>query len=555
MTPRSLALASLAALAFAAAPASAAVAPGRIAFSVATRIPESNVDAGGAGPAVALPDGGAVMLASDRGSKGITAVQLRADGSLDPTFGSGGIARVPMPVPVFSAQQLLRQPDGRLLVVGTGTAASRYELPRFVIARLTAGGAPDPSFGAGGFVAPALQSSCGSCEAAALAPDGAIVLTGNTGQGSPQSETNPNASAGFRWVVQRLTPAGAQDASFGTVTIPGTNGLSTGGFGTVVRPSGAIVVLGSHRGIEELAGLTAVGAPDPTFNGGQPATVPTDGFRMLLRTSGAIDVMGNGRLARFTVAGALDAAYGAGGTVTFGGFDPATGPPSMLAAPDGGTTLYRTPTFESTPAGQARLRIQRITPSGTLGASADLEPAFGGGLASPLARITGSVAQNNFHGALLARPDGSYLAVGGLSIVRYTGEGEGSSAGFVAVAAYTPLLVPDTSFGGPQQPALARVRVPRQRASSDVRLGRVLARVTASAPGLVQLRVRDGRRRILAQSVAPLYAAGTTSVRIALTKTGRRVLRRARNVRVQVGHDFRDVLTGRDHGATAARLR
>jgi uncharacterized delta-60 repeat protein len=333
VTPRSLALASLAALAFGAAPASAAVAPGRIAFSVATKIPESNVDAGGAGPAVALPDGGAVVLASDRGSKAITAVRLRADGSLDPAFGSGGIARVPMPVPVFSAQQLLRQPDGRLLVVGTGTAASRYELPRFGLARLTAGGAPDPSFGAGGFVAPALQSSCGSCEAAALAPDGSIVLTGNTGQGSLQVETNPSASAGFRWVVQRLTPAGAPDASFGTVTIPGTSGLSTGGFGTVVRPSGAIVVLGSHRGIEELAGLTAAGAPDPTFNGGQPATVPTDGFRMLLRTSGAIDVVGNGRLARFTAAGALDAAYGAGGTVTFGGFDPTTGTPSNRRRP------------------------------------------------------------------------------------------------------------------------------------------------------------------------------------------------------------------------------
>ncbi len=191
---RSLALACLAALAFAVAPASAAVAPGRIAFSVATKIPESNVDAGGAGPAVALPDGGTIMLAFDRTTKAITLVRLRADGSLEPSFGSGGIARVPVPGPVFSAQQLLRQPDGRLLVVGTGTAASKYELPRFVLARLTAAGAPDPSFGAGGSVALALQGSCGGCDPAALAPDGSIVLTGNTGQVNAEGQVHARAA-------------------------------------------------------------------------------------------------------------------------------------------------------------------------------------------------------------------------------------------------------------------------------------------------------------------------------------------------------------------------
>ncbi len=72
---RSLALASFTALAITAAPAAAAVAPGHVAFSVATKIPESNVDAGGAAAAVALPDGGAVMLAYDRTSRDVTVVE------------------------------------------------------------------------------------------------------------------------------------------------------------------------------------------------------------------------------------------------------------------------------------------------------------------------------------------------------------------------------------------------------------------------------------------------------------------------------------------------
>jgi uncharacterized delta-60 repeat protein len=548
---RSLALTSLAALALTAAPASAAVAPGRIAFLVSSKVPESNVDAGGYGPAVVLPDGGAILVVANRSFRGITVVRLRPDGSPEPAFGRGGTARVALPGS-FSPRQLLRQPDGRLLVVGDSAAASKYELPRVVLVRLTAAGALDPTFGSGGVAVPGLQSGNDS---AALAPDGSIVVTGTAGQVSPEIERDPSAPASFRWVVQRLTPAGATDAGFGTVTIPGPAGHGTSGYGTVVRPDGAIVVLGTHSQQLQLAGLTAAGAPDPAFNGGAPLALPTDGFQMLLHAHGAIDVVGYGRLVRVTTSGALDTAYGSGGTVTFGGFPRNLGPPKLLAAPDGGTILHRLVDFDPTPAGQPRLHVQRITPSGALGAASDLSPAFGGGFGSTRRSTAGGIEQNSFAGELLPRPDGSYLIAGGVKVGRYTGEGAGFSAGLVAVAAYTPLLAPDASFGGPQQEALARVRIPRQRARVDAELRRVLARVTASGPGLVLLRVRDGRRRVLASVVAPVYAAGTTNVRVPLTATGRRVLRRARTLGVRVGHEFRDVLTGRDRGTTPGRLR
>ena len=147
---RSLALASFTALAITAAPAAAAVAPGHVAFSVATKIPESNVDAGGAAAAVALPDGGAVMLAYDRTSRDVTVVRTRVDGALEPSFGRGGIARVALPADVSSLAQILRQADGRLIVVGASRPA-QIELPNLVIARLTADGALDPSFGNAGW--------------------------------------------------------------------------------------------------------------------------------------------------------------------------------------------------------------------------------------------------------------------------------------------------------------------------------------------------------------------------------------------------------------------
>lgn len=545
-------LACIAALTIAAAPAAADVAAGRVAFSVAAQVPERNVDAGGAGPAFALPGGGVVMIASAAGHD-LTLVQLRADGSLDPAFGSGGIARLTLPgIARFNPAQLLRRPDGRLLVVGTVLpAASTFELPRLVLVGLTATGALDRTFGSGGVGALDIQGSCGGCAPAALAPDGSIVITGQTGRFSTAIVSDPSAGSSMQWVVRRLTAAGATDPSFGTVPVAGPAGVSTSGYATVVRPSGAIVVLGTRDRRTQLAGLTAAGAPDPSFNGGQLATVPVDGLQMLLRPDGSLDVAGENQLVRFTPSGALDTTYGTGGAVSFSGFNRSYGAPTMLATPDGGTILYGQRMFEPTPAAQPRLQLQRVTRGGTLGAAGTLTPAFGGGIASRRA----GVEHNSFRGGLVLRADGSYLAVGGISVVRYTGEGEGFSAGYVAVAGYTPTLAPDTAFGGAQAPARARVRLPRQRARSAVELRRVLARVTTSGPGLVLLRVRDGRGRVLAQDVAPAYRAGTTTVRIALTKTGRRVLRRGRSIRVRVGHDFRDVLTARDGGTIRARLR
>jgi hypothetical protein len=99
------------------------------------------------------------------------------------------------------------------------------------------------------------------------------------------------------------------------------------------------------------------------------------------------------------------------------------------------------------------------------------------------------------------------------------------------------------------------VYVPAQRARSDARAQRVLVRVTTSQPGLMLLRVRDGHRRLLAQTVAPIYTSGTAAIHIPLTDTGRTVLRRAHGIRVLVGTALRSVTTAVDGRQTVARLR
>ena len=84
-----------------------------------------------------------------------------------------GVAANPTGSPgPFMPSQVLRQPDGRLLVVGSGVARSNLELPDLVVVRMTPEGALDPTFGERGVVRPGLQASCGGlCQPASLQPD------------------------------------------------------------------------------------------------------------------------------------------------------------------------------------------------------------------------------------------------------------------------------------------------------------------------------------------------------------------------------------------------
>src|SRR5204862_4782178 len=139
----------------------------------------ASVDVFAPSTGVALPGGGAVLVGVDRG-KGLVLTQLRADGSLDPRFGTAGISHVAVPYPQgyigALPVQLLRRGNGRLLAVYQGAAASKYEGQRLVVAGLTADGRLDPSYGTGGVADPGVQQGCGGgCTPAALAPDGSLL--------------------------------------------------------------------------------------------------------------------------------------------------------------------------------------------------------------------------------------------------------------------------------------------------------------------------------------------------------------------------------------------
>ena len=104
-------------------------------------------------------DGGllAAGTLSNADTPQLAVLSLRSDGSIDAPFGTDGLARVPTslgPVtqPRWIEQEVVVQPDGRILVL-TEVHRNSYDVIEDVeLARLLPDGAPDPSFGTGGIV-------------------------------------------------------------------------------------------------------------------------------------------------------------------------------------------------------------------------------------------------------------------------------------------------------------------------------------------------------------------------------------------------------------------
>ncbi len=539
-----------------AAPAAAATAPARVAFAIAPPGPSSGLG-DPATPSLALPNAGVLTFLVNSSGTTTRALALRRDGSPDPAFGRGGVAVLPSVGIGLQIGQAERLADGRLLIAGSARDATPPFSPlRLVLLRLLPGGTPDPSFGTNGVVVVSSLSPSEGAAPVAVASDGSIVITGSR---LTPGETNPLNPATTDWVVARLNADGTADASFGVVTIPVGAGRRAEGTSVATAPDGSIVAVGranampgSFRQTFAIVGLTASGAPDPAFNGGAPALVPLEDVRRLeRRAGGTLELIGRQGVARFTAAGALDTTFGTAGKLSF-----VTGAAlDYLPTPDGGA-LLRVGAPHTAPVDiDRRIGVRRVTAAGALAGSTTLFTPFGGGFARPDNRTIVDVSQNAFSGQLLRRDDGSFLVIGGLSVQVPIGKMDAISAPFLAAQAFTPDLVPDRSFGGPAQPARLTVQIRRQRARTGATKSRVLLRLTASQAGLVALRVRDARKRVLASGTHPVFVAGSKIVSVGLTSLGRRVLGRARQgLRINVRHDYRDIFAAEAIGVTQGRL-
>jgi uncharacterized delta-60 repeat protein len=116
--------------------------------------------------------GGVLLLGSFRG-EGAGIVRLRADGSVDRSFAEKGFAEIGW------SDAVVRR-DGRILVVGSGESAREPDASDLTVTRLRADGTIDSSFGEGGMVSVDLGRRLDEGTALAMAPKGEIWIGGSS---------------------------------------------------------------------------------------------------------------------------------------------------------------------------------------------------------------------------------------------------------------------------------------------------------------------------------------------------------------------------------------
>ncbi len=192
---------------------------------------------GGDGRAVAVQPNGQIVVVGKiiiPGSGSAFAVtRLNSNGTIDTAFGDGGVtATIVGKLPQLLSAVTL-QPDGKILAAGQASPVAGDD---FAVLRYTANGQLDPTFGSGGVVLTDF-SSVDPARAMALMPDGRVLVAGTT------------LAADGDMAFARYKSDGSLDTSFGaggklTVDFRGTPDQARA---VAVLPSGKILAAGTSR--------------------------------------------------------------------------------------------------------------------------------------------------------------------------------------------------------------------------------------------------------------------------------------------------------------------
>ena len=258
-------------------------------------------------------------------------VRYNSNGSLDTSFGSGGIVTTTFPGDGSYAFAVALQTDGKIIAAGTDFVdfnPGDMSDTDFALARYNADGSLDTAFGTGGTVTTDFFGTEDDVFSVLIQADGKIVAVG--------SANDPAKFYDFAAV--RYLSNGAIDTTFGVAGKVSTD-FGVRGFdqalSAALQADGKIVAAGfatSVDGINEnfaVARYTSSGVLDTTFGSGGKTQIDfgsccQDAWQVLVQSDGKIVTIGYPNsegsdsdflLARLNSTGSLDTTFGIGGKV------------------------------------------------------------------------------------------------------------------------------------------------------------------------------------------------------------------------------------------------
>ena len=234
---------------------------------------------------VAIDGLGRILVAGTasglNGNYALAMARVLANGTLDPSYGTGGKQVVSEPDRAFICYAMTLDAAGRLVAAGNLRRSAEQNTDFGLVRRLADGG-PDASFGGGRFVGTSLSLIGGELTAIARQTDGKVVFAGGLYDSSFSYQ---------HFMVGRLQANGAPDETFGPqgmriTTFASGNSRATG---VAVDSLGRIVVAGEARDPAYAPALVVRrylpdGTPDAAFG--------TDGLAMHLPTPAGLQVNG-----------------------------------------------------------------------------------------------------------------------------------------------------------------------------------------------------------------------------------------------------------------------
>ena len=207
-----------------------------------------------------VTNGSGTVAEADITDIAVDCVTPPPDAGLDPSFGDGGKVATP---DLETALGLAVQPDGKI-VASSDNALARYD----------ADGTLDDTFGVGGIVATGIDAdSCFPSDAndLVLQPDGSIVVVGLV---SGTGGFIDKDVAMQRYDAAGNLDLGFGDQGTVTTDLSGSRDCA---YGVTLQPDGKIVVAGEANGVDvAVLRYDAAGTPDPTFGTGGTGFVTTD---------------------------------------------------------------------------------------------------------------------------------------------------------------------------------------------------------------------------------------------------------------------------------------